>query len=88
MVLQDAYAIAQSLLDSVIRPSHGTDVVICSCTEFSDAWVFGYNTRRFLEEGEFVASLVGNGPIMVPKSGAKAFFGSSAKPIDRQLDGF
>lgn len=85
MILQDAYEVAQALLDSQIRPVHGPDVVICSCTEYPGAWVFGYNTRRFVVERELLASLVGNGPIVVPKSGEDPYFGSSSSPIGEQI---
>ena len=85
MVFQDAYDLAQELLDTQIRPLHGPDVVICSCAEYPNAWVFGYNTRRFVQEGDLLALLVGNGPVVVPKSGRSPFFGLSAFPIEEQL---
>ncbi|WP_172803256.1 YrhB domain-containing protein [Alloactinosynnema sp. L-07] len=85
MVLQDAYEIAQGILDSQVRPAHGVDIVICSCVEYPTAWVFGYNTRQFLVGKEIRASLVGNGPVVVPKSGKEAFLGSSGSPIERQI---
>jgi len=65
---------------------HGRDVVICSCEEYSNAWVFGYNTRRFLVDMEITASLVGNGPVIVPKSGRPPFLGSSARMIEEQIE--
>jgi hypothetical protein len=40
------------------------DVIICSCNEFPTAWVFGYNTRRFLQDMQLLASFVGNGPVV------------------------
>jgi hypothetical protein len=83
--MQDAYEAAQELLDRSLRPGHGTDIVICSCQEFPTAWVFGYNTRRFLQDGDFMASLVGNGPVVVPKSGEPAYTAVSATPIEDQL---
>lgn len=86
VLLQDAFEAAQALLDSQIRPAHGPDVVISSCEEFPTAWVFGYNTRRFLVEMEITASLVGNGPVVVPKSGRAPFLGLSARPIEEQLE--
>ena len=86
MILQDAYEAAQAVLDSQVRPVHGTDVVICSCQEFPTAWVFGYNTRRFLTEMELAALLVGSGPVVVPKSGRTPFLGASGTPIEEQLD--
>lgn len=85
ILLQDAFEAAQDLLDAQIRPLHGPDVVICSCVEYPTAWVFGYNTRRYLVDMEPMASLVGNGPVVVPKSGRAPYFGQSARPIAGQL---
>lgn len=87
MILQDAYKAAQSLLDSIVRPDYGPDdIVICSCEEYPTAWVFGYNTRRYLEQEEFTAALVGNGPVVVPKSGKDPFLGGSGSPIAEQIE--
>lgn len=85
IVMQDAYEAAQDLLDRVVRPQCGIDVVICSCQEFPTAWVFGYNTRRFLQDMELLASLVGNGPVVVPKSGEPPYLGASGSPIEDQI---
>jgi len=85
MIMQDAYAAAQMLLDAEIRPGQDEEVVICSCTEYPTAWVFGYNTRRFLLELDLTASLVGNGPVVVPKSGGAPFLGIAGNPIEGQF---
>ena len=83
MILQDAYQAAQDLLDQQLR-QHVPDVVIASCEEYPTGWVFGYNTRRFLEQDELMASLLG-GPIVVPKSGKPAYFGDGSLTFDEQL---
>jgi Immunity protein 35 len=85
VVLQDAFAEAQRFLDVEARPLNVDEIVICSCQEFPSAWVFGYNTRRFLVEDLLLASLVGNGPVVVPKTGGSAWFASSATPVEDQL---
>lgn len=73
MLLQDAYEIAQRFLNENIRPEHQREVVIARCVETDDGWEFGYNTREFLEQGVIRASLVGNGPVIVPRSGEEPF---------------
>lgn len=85
LLLQDAYEAARELLDGLLRRGDHGDVVIASCTEFPSAWVFGYNTREFLKGGDFLRSLVGNGPVVVPKSGAEPYLGGSGTPIGAQL---
>ncbi|MBC6446917.1 YrhB domain-containing protein [Actinokineospora xionganensis] len=84
MLLQDAYETAQALLDARLRPDW-PDLVVCSCTEFPNAWSFGYNTRRFLVHGDISASIVGGGPVVVPKSGREAFLAASGRPVEEQI---
>lgn len=85
LLLQDAYEAAQAFLDRVVRPSMPDDIVIASCVEFPSAWTFGYNSRAFLSDGEFRRALAGNGPVVVPKSGADPYLGGSGTPISAQL---
>ncbi|XTZ15291.1 YrhB domain-containing protein [Micromonospora echinospora] len=85
MVFQDAYEAAQRYLDANVRGQHPLEIVIASCSEYANFWVFGYNTRRFLLEMDFMASLAGNGPIVVPKNGDELFLASSATPLEEQL---
>ena len=76
MVLQDAFKVAQRFLDEVIRPEHESEIVIGKCEETAEGWVFGYNSRAFLERGDISSVLAGNGPVVVPKSGAAPYIGS------------
>lgn len=75
MVLQDAFEVAQRFLDEVIRPESLGEIVIARCVETDGGWVFSYNTRVFLEEGDVASSLAGNGPIVVPRSGEPPYVG-------------
>ena len=69
MVLQDAFVAAQRFLDQVVRPEHQTEIVICRCNEIDHGWEFAYDSRAYLEEQVSRAALVGNGPVVVPRSG-------------------
>ncbi|WP_081976058.1 YrhB domain-containing protein [Amycolatopsis sp. MJM2582] len=75
MVLQDAFEAAQRFLDERIRPKYATEIVIARCVENDDGWAFSCNSRAFLEDGEIMSSLVGNGPIIVPNSGTDPYVG-------------
>lgn len=87
MIFQDAYGAAQDLLDATVRLTHELEIVISSCVDHPRAWVFGYNTRQFLEERNFMASMAGNGPVIVLKDGSRApYFGESGSPVKDQLD--
>jgi len=35
-----------------------------------EGWLFFYNSKEFIETGNFLSSLAGNGPIFVDRSGA------------------
>jgi hypothetical protein len=76
MVLQDAFVVAQRFLDDVIRPEHKTEIVIGNCSETGEGWAFGYDSRAFLERGDITSALVGNGPVIVPRSGEAPYIGS------------
>ncbi len=46
-------------------------------------WVFFYNSKKFLETGEFTFRLAGNGPVIVDKHGGTVeFFGVSRPPLE------
>lgn len=54
-------------------------------SETTHAWIFFYNTKRYLETGEFSEALAGNGPILVNKiTGAIDAFGT-AIPLEKLL---
>lgn len=80
MVLQDAFAIAQQFLDEVIRPEHSVEIVIARCAETEEGWTFSYNSRAFVEDGDIASSLVGNGPVVVPRSGEPPYVGPLFPP--------
>jgi hypothetical protein len=50
-------------------------------------WVFGFNSRAFLETGSISHALTGNGPIVVEKDGGAVHILVSAFPIEDQLEG-
>ena len=76
MVLQDAFERVQAYLDETVRASHAknprtkdVEIVIYSLKETDDEWIFGYQTRAWIEDKDINAALSGNKPIAVPKSG-------------------
>ncbi|MEU4675042.1 YrhB domain-containing protein [Amycolatopsis sp. NPDC023774] len=79
MVLQDAFEAAH-FLDAGIRTENDVEIVIATCEELDDAWYFDYNSRAFVEQDDPSGSLIGNGPVVVPKSGAKPYIGSVFGP--------
>jgi hypothetical protein len=82
VVLQDAFEVAQRFLDDVVRPEHASEIVVSKCSETSEGWAFGYDTREFLEQGDITSALVGNGPVIVPRSGEAPHIGSVFPPCN------
>ena len=64
-IFQDAYAAVQELLDSTVGVSQDLEIVIAECIHLPNAWVFAYNTRKYLEGNDLMASMVGNGQVVV-----------------------
>ncbi|WP_275408861.1 YrhB domain-containing protein [Micromonospora qiuiae] len=46
------------------------------------AWSVGYQSRAFIESGDIHDSLVGNGPVVVPKFGADPWLAWSGRPVE------
>ncbi|MEZ3161981.1 YrhB domain-containing protein [Microbacterium sp. BWT-B31] len=54
--------------------------------DFGRWWVQGYQSRAFVEGGDILSALAGNGPIAVPKDGSEPFALSSAEPAADQME--
>ena len=48
-------------------------------------WVFFYNTVEYWETGDDLASLAGNGPVVVPKDGGELRWMTSVRSPEEQL---
>ena len=76
---------ARNLAEDKVR-SYGNDnlVLMDESIETSDGWVFFFNSRKYLETGNFLDRLAGNGPVFVDKEGAVTQF-TSAYPWEESL---
>lgn len=59
--------------------------VIVGTREHEAAWSVGYQSRAFIESGDISRALVGNGPVVVPKSGADPWMAWSGRPVEEQI---
>ncbi|QGN48089.1 hypothetical protein GKC29_15420 [Micromonospora sp. WMMC415] len=59
--------------------------VIIGAREHETAWSVGYQSRAFIESRDIPDSLVGNGPVVVPKSGAEPWLAWSGRPVEEQI---
>ncbi len=80
MILEDAFEAAQEFLDTVIRPEHAIEIVIHRCKETDEGWEFAYNSRAYLEKQELNTGLVGNAPLVVPRTGAAPYVAAMFRP--------
>ena len=56
--------------------------------ERSFGWVFFYESKRYLETGNFSDIVVGNAPLVVTKSDGRLHVTGTAHPIDHYLEKF
>jgi len=54
--------------------------------ETASAWIFIYNSKRYLETGEIIYALAGNGPVFVNKKTGKATFYGAVPPLQTIID--
>ncbi|MCN0155141.1 YrhB domain-containing protein [Salinispora arenicola] len=59
--------------------------VITGVWEHETAWSVGYQARSFIASGRISDSLVGNGLVVVPKSGADPWLSWSGRPVEDQI---
>jgi hypothetical protein len=83
---QDARQIAENFVRDEIQPRVGEELVIAELTEFSTSWVAVYNTRKFVETGNFLYALAGNGPLIISQRTGTTRIGLTSQPVEEQLD--
>jgi hypothetical protein len=81
-----ACSLANRLLDGSIRKDRDDVVIVEDATiESDDYWVFCYNTRAYVETGDFRQALVGNAPIFVSRIDGSAHLGRTDRSVEAQL---
>jgi Immunity protein 35 len=79
----EALEIVSKRLEQMSTPADPFVVVDKNTIEKPFGWVFFYNSRRFVETGEFRYRLAGNGPVIVNKhDGSVEFFGTGRPPLE------
>jgi hypothetical protein len=59
--------------------------IVTEVTELPTAWVLYYQSRKYVETGEFSHALAGNGPFVVSKLPGRFVAGGSAPPISKRI---
>lgn len=84
--LDAAAALARGLLDAAESEDGIERVFVGEPRLINGHWVFGYNSRRFVEDDDIMAALAGNGPIAVPVDDTRQpFHLASSSPAEAQL---
>ncbi len=68
------------------RPRHRLAVIDVQESDFG--WVYFYNSKEFMESGDFCRSLAGNAPVIVDRCDSKLYETGTARPIDHYVNEF
>ena len=77
---------AERYIQRKVQPQLSEQIIVAAVDEHEYCWVATYNTRRFVETGDFRHALAGNGPLIINKATGALREGVSAVPIESQLD--
>jgi immunity protein 35 of polymorphic toxin system len=83
---EDAATIARRFLKEHVQHRVPEEVVLAGFEEHPTCWVFGYNTRAYVETRALSRALAGNGPIIVNRRTGSVRQGTTARPVEEQLD--
>lgn len=81
----EARRLVTALLDEAERNGGTPCVLVGDAVDYGDWWVQGYQSRAFVESGDVLSALAGNGPVVVPKDGSDPFHLSSTEPAETQM---
>lgn len=83
---ETAQQIVRDLLAKAESAGSPPCVLVGDAKDYGDWWVQGYQSRAYVEDGDVMQALAGNGPIVVPKDGSEPFALSSALPAEVQME--
>jgi hypothetical protein len=79
----------QIVLEELVRVSRtvGEELVVLDehTIEKPYGWIFFYNTRRYVETGDFIYGLGGNGPLVVESSTGRISRLGTARPLEDEI---
>jgi len=82
----EAYAICYAQINQPdLSWPEKPEIIVTSTTEGEHSWVFYYQSKPYVEDGDFGQSLVGNGPCVVLKSDGRFAFTATFPPIEERV---
>lgn len=81
---------AAEIVRKYLRESYpqGDLIVYDEALEYEFGWVFFYNSRKFVETGNILLSLVGNAPILLEGTTGRMLFLGTAEPLETYIDAY
>jgi|SRR5581483_11252416 len=85
------YLEASAVVERYLRQmatSYGSELAITpgQTMEFPWGWVFFYNSKRFLESGDYKQMLAGNSPLIVDRDTGELHETGTAEPIEWYIE--
>ena len=74
----------------VRKELEGSDFVLIDrpIAESSYGWVFGYQSAKYLETGNFLDMLAGNAPFLVERKTGKLYELGTSEPVEHYIENF
>lgn len=88
MTRNEARQLALEAINERSGSSHELVVLDDHTIERSYGWIFFYQTKRFIETGNFIYALGGNGPVVVEHSTGNVSLLGTGRPLEEILAEF
>ena len=75
-------------LPDYVNPEIELKIVEDLTQEHEFGWVFFYNSKKYLESGDFRNALAGNAPLIIDRNSGQLFVTGTAHGIDYYVDNF
>ncbi len=86
MTKEEGMRLVLNALEGMLAGGYQLKVDTEQTVEKSFGWVFFYNTREFIESGNIIYALAGNGPIIVNRHTAEVIFCGTNKPTHEIIE--
>ena len=79
-------AFGSALPDDADRPKAHLMILDEHTEEHEFGWVYSYNTREYIVDGDFSYALAGNAPLIVDRSDGQLYATGTAYPLEHYLE--
>ena len=75
-------------LPDYVNPEIELQIITSSTQEHDFGWVFFYNSKKYLDSGDFRDALAGNSPLIIDRESGQLFETGTAHEIDYYISNF